>query len=60
MHSNITIANSSKKPTETVSFYRETKCGVDVVDQMTRHDSVKVGSRKRPINKFYNILDFLT
>lgn len=58
MRSNITIANSSKKAIEIVSFYRETKCGVDFVDQMGRHDSFKAASRKWQIPTFYNILDF--
>lgn len=58
MHSNINIANNSKKTPETITFYNETKFGVDIVDQMCRKYSVKAGSRRWPIHTFYNILDF--
>lgn len=58
MHSSIDIANNSKKTPETVNFYNETKCGVDIVDKMARQYSVKAGSRRWPVHTFYNILDF--
>jgi len=40
-----------------VLFYNKTKVGVDVLDQMTRMHSVRVGSRRWPIHVFYNVID---
>jgi hypothetical protein len=58
MHSNVTISSNEKKTPETVSFYNETKYGVDIIDQMARKYSVKASSRRWPVHTFYNILDF--
>ncbi|KAJ4442327.1 hypothetical protein ANN_03913, partial [Periplaneta americana] len=48
---------ASKKPPETVMFYNETKCGVDIVDQMARLYAVKYGCRRWPMQVFFNVLD---
>lgn len=56
-HKNIKLDNSCKKLSETVAFYNKTKFGVDVTDQMARKYSVKSGSRRWPLQVFFNILD---
>ena len=42
---------------KTIKFYNNTKCGVDVADQMARKYTVKSGSRRWPLQIFFNILD---
>ena len=56
-HSSVEIGTGEKKLPETIQFYNETKFGVDVVDQMARMYTVKAGSRRWPVQIFYNILD---
>ncbi|CAH2089749.1 unnamed protein product [Euphydryas editha] len=56
-HKSVKIASNRKRTPETVSFYNKTKFGVDVLDQMARKYSVKAGSRRWPLQVFYNILD---
>lgn len=56
-HKGVKIDTSSKKLPETISFYNKTKFGVDVTDQMARKYSVKSGSRRWPLQVFFNILD---
>ena len=53
----MTIGVDVKKIPETVAFYNSTKFGVDVIDQMARKYTVKAGSRRWPVQVFYNILD---
>lgn len=57
MHPTVEIQNTEKKTPETVSYYNKTKHGVDVVDQMTRLYTTKAGTRRWPMQVFYNILD---
>jgi hypothetical protein len=57
MHQSVSIGTDVKKIPETVAFYNSTKFGVDVVDQMARKYTVKAGSRRWPVQVFYNILD---
>ena len=57
MHKDYTIANNAKKTPETVSFYNETKCGVDIVDQMAKKYTCRTGTRREPIRSFQNTLD---
>ena len=40
-----------------MEFYNATKYGVDVLDQMARKYSMKAGSRRWPVQVFYNVLD---
>jgi hypothetical protein len=56
-HKNIKIGGDSKKLPETVFFYNKTKGGVDATDQMARKYTVKSGSRRWPLQVFFNILD---
>ena len=57
MHQSVSIGTDVKKIPETVAFYNSTKFGVDIVDQMARKYTVKAGSRRWPVQVFYNILD---
>jgi hypothetical protein len=57
MHTSVEIDSGEKKIPETVKFYNNTKYGVDVIDQMARKYSVKSGSRRWPVQVFYNVLD---
>jgi hypothetical protein len=56
-HKHVKIDKTAKKLPETVSFYNTTKFGVDVTDQMARKYTVKSGSRRWPLQVFFNILD---
>ncbi|CAK9827595.1 hypothetical protein ANTRET_LOCUS5276 [Anthophora retusa] len=56
-HRNVRIAKNEKRVPETISFYNNTKYGVDILDQMARKYSTKAGSRRWPVHVFYNILD---
>lgn len=58
-HKGVKIQDNFKKLPETVSFYNKTKFGVDVTDQMARKYSVKSGSRRWPLQVFFNILDLV-
>jgi flagellar basal body-associated protein FliL len=58
LHNNVEIdSNHRKKKPDTVVFYNSTKCGVDVADQMAKNYSVKVASRRWPVQVFFSILD---
>ena len=41
---------------ETILAYNSGKFGIDCVDQMTKHYTSKVGSRRSPLAVFYNII----
>ncbi|XP_055378966.1 piggyBac transposable element-derived protein 4-like [Condylostylus longicornis] len=56
-HTSVSIEKSKKQLPETIAFYNKTKCGVDMTDQMARKYSVKSGSRRWPLQVFFNILD---
>ena len=56
-YTSVKIEENSKHVPETIAFYNQTKYGVDVVDQMARKYNVKPGSRRWPLQVFYNILD---
>ena len=43
LHMSIELDESEKKKPQTVEFYNQTKCGVDVANQMARQNSVKTG-----------------
>ncbi|KAJ6642417.1 PiggyBac transposable element-derived protein 4, partial [Pseudolycoriella hygida] len=57
LHKSVKITNSAKKKPDTINYYNNTKCGVDVADQMAKKYSVKASSRRRPVHVFYNVLD---
>lgn len=56
-HKSVKIEKDGKRLPETVTLYNNTKFGVDVTDQMARKYTVKAGSRRWPLQVFYNILD---
>lgn len=53
---NTIIADEQLKP-EMVHYYNNTKAGVDACDQMARHCSTKIGTRRWPLACFFNMLD---
>ncbi len=55
--SSVNFENDKKMKPETIEFYNNKKYGVDVLDQMARNYSVNAGSRRWPLQVFYNILD---
>lgn len=57
LHPDVEVGTDRKKLPETVAFYNNTKCGVDTLDQMARMYSTKAGSRRWPVQVFYNVLD---
>lgn len=57
LHNSVSIENSEKKKPETITYYNQTKYGVDIVDQMIRLYTTKSGSRRWPMHVFYNVLD---
>lgn len=57
LHPDVALGSDGKKKPETVTFYNETKYGVDIVDQMARKYSVKPPARRWPLHTFSNILD---
>ena len=57
MHNDITIADNAKKTPETVSSYNETKYGVDILDQMAKKYTCRIGTQRWPIHSFQNTLD---
>ena len=62
LHMSVELGKSDKKKPETVEFYDNSKCDVDVAivdvdDRMARQYSAKEGTRRCPVAVFYNILD---
>ena len=57
MHSVIQTENTTKRKPNTVMLYNTTKCGVDVMDQMVRQNTVRTGTRRWPVAVFYNMID---
>ena len=57
MHKVIEIETNNKCILETITFYNDTKFGVDIVDQISRKYSLKSKSRRWPLQVFFNILD---
>lgn len=57
LHNCVSVGNDQKKIPETVAFYNSTKYWVVVLDQMPRKYSAKAGSRRWPVQVWYNILD---
>ena len=57
LHDSSNIEDTIKKKPETIQFYNKTKCGVDVVDSMTRLYSTKSANRRWPVAVWYGLLD---
>ncbi|XP_068215848.1 uncharacterized protein [Palaemon carinicauda] len=57
LHRTVSIGDGQKKKPETVVYYKATKFGVDVLDQMAHNYSTRCPSRRWPVHVFYNILD---
>lgn len=56
-HDNSVDNDSKKKRPEIISFYNFTKCGVDVVDEMSASYNVGRLSRRWPLTIFFSLLN---
>jgi len=57
LHRRAECQTDGKKKPESVLFYNENKCGVDVLDAMCKLMSTKAGCRRWPLAIFFNLLD---
>lgn len=57
LHHDDSVSDSEKKLPEMISFYNFTKCGVDVVDEMSASYSVARPSRRWPLTIFFSLLN---
>ena len=57
LHDSFDTSECEHKKPEVILFYNSTKSGVDTVDQMARHYSVKRSTRRWPLALFFDILD---
>ena len=57
VHTGVGTFSGAKAKPEVVTYYNNTKYGVDVLDQIVRANSVKGGTHRWPVAVFYNILD---
>jgi hypothetical protein len=57
VHRGLSRQIDGKRKPESVLFYNENKCGVDLMDSMCRQMSTKAGCRRWPLAVFFNILD---
>ncbi|CAK6951079.1 piggyBac transposable element-derived protein 4-like [Scomber scombrus] len=58
MHRSKTVdANTRKKKTEVIHFYKQTKGGVDIVDQMIGTYTCKRQTQRWPMLLWYNMID---
>ena len=58
-HKHVKVDESHKKKLpETVQYYKKSKVGVDVLNQMARYHTCKSSSRRWPVAVFFNILDW--
>lgn len=57
-HKHVKIDKTKKRLPETVSFYNNTKFGVDVTDQMARKYSVKSRFQKVATSSYFQYLGF--
>ena len=58
-HAGIQVKDNYKHVTEIIAFYNNTKFDVDIVDQMARKYSMKVGSFRRPLPVFFFFFNIL-
>jgi len=57
LHKGAACQTEGKKKPESVLYYNENKCGVDMLDSMCRQMSMKAGCRRWPLAVFFNVLD---
>lgn len=57
LHKGAACQTDGKKKPESVLYYNENKCGVDMLDSMCRQMSTKAGCRRWPLAVFFNLLD---
>ncbi|KAJ4438728.1 hypothetical protein ANN_14677 [Periplaneta americana] len=51
------MSRQRKKKTDVNLYYNETKGGIDSIDQITRHHSMKRGTRRWPLCIFFTLID---
>ena len=56
-HTYIKLKDNNKHTPQTITYYNDTKFGVDVVDQMARKYTTKAASFRWTLQVFFNILD---
>ena len=59
LHKGAACQKEGKKKPESVLYYNENKCGVDMLDAMCRQMSTKARCRRWPLAVFFNILDMV-
>ena len=57
LHRDTSCQIDGKKKPESVIYYNQNKCGVDMLDSMCRQMSTKAGCRRWTLAVFYNMLD---
>lgn len=57
LHHSNTVEDNDKKLPEIISFYNFTKCGVDVVDELSASYNVARNSRRWPLTIFFSLLN---
>ena len=57
MHHLGNVGDDKKKKPEVVTYYNETKAGVDTLDQMTHAYTTKRKTKRWPVVMFFNMLD---
>ena len=57
-HRSFGVSSDEHKKTEVILFYNQAKSGVDIVDLMPRHYSVKRGKRRWPLALFLDTINF--
>ncbi|KAL7839369.1 hypothetical protein SRHO_G00260270 [Serrasalmus rhombeus] len=59
-HDKLVDENSRKKKTEVITFYNNTKGGVDTIDQMVGTYTCKRQTQRWPMVLWYNLIDIAT
>lgn len=57
MHHNVAIENDTKKKSEIQLYYNSTKGAVDTGDEMCKHTTTRVATRRWTVVHFHNMLD---
>lgn len=57
MHHTSAIENDTKKKSEIQMYYNSTKGAVDIVDEMCKHTTTRVPTRRWTVVHFHNMLD---
>lgn len=58
-HKNVNVEQLAKGATQTIVFYNNIKCVVDVLLQTAKKYAAKTGYRRWPLQMLYNTLHFI-